>query len=315
MYAERDLERLEQIIALKFLGVPLKQIKNVLDRPEPALLDTLRLQRRALEEKQQRVSRAICAIRAAEDAIETSGSVNVAILKRVIEVIDMQGDVEAMKKYYSSEESWEKHRRLYEEGPSQAWCDLYRDVSAALDEDPAGDRAQSLADRWLHLSAKAYSGDPDHQTHSATAWMDRDHWPPSMKRRMAELNLEQATRFMERAAVVSRQKYFSEEAWSKFIQIRKDPARISAIWQSRVDLFREIECGLSENASSIRTLWMAHVEAASSGDAGVKTGLLKLWADRKNWTATIRWLEETLSMMTGKRFDRVADIIDSMGVV
>jgi len=69
MYAERDLERLEQIIALKFLGVPLKQIKNVLDRPEPALLDTLRLQRRALEEKQQRVSRAICAIRAAEAAI------------------------------------------------------------------------------------------------------------------------------------------------------------------------------------------------------------------------------------------------------
>ena len=33
MYAERDLERLEQIIALKFLGVPLKQIKTVLDRP------------------------------------------------------------------------------------------------------------------------------------------------------------------------------------------------------------------------------------------------------------------------------------------
>jgi DNA-binding transcriptional MerR regulator len=28
MYAERDLERLEQIIALKFLGVPLKQIKS-----------------------------------------------------------------------------------------------------------------------------------------------------------------------------------------------------------------------------------------------------------------------------------------------
>jgi DNA-binding transcriptional MerR regulator len=32
MYAARDLERLEQIIALRFLGVPLKQIKVVLDR-------------------------------------------------------------------------------------------------------------------------------------------------------------------------------------------------------------------------------------------------------------------------------------------
>jgi MerR family transcriptional regulator, thiopeptide resistance regulator len=39
-YAETDLERLEQIIALKFLGVPLKQIKIVLDRPARALSET-----------------------------------------------------------------------------------------------------------------------------------------------------------------------------------------------------------------------------------------------------------------------------------
>ena len=32
MYGARDLERLEQIVALKCLGVPLKQIKTVLDR-------------------------------------------------------------------------------------------------------------------------------------------------------------------------------------------------------------------------------------------------------------------------------------------
>src|SRR5262245_42107077 len=59
MYAERDLERLEQIIALKFLGVSLKQIKLVLDRPALELSETLRLQRGALEEKQELLSRAI----------------------------------------------------------------------------------------------------------------------------------------------------------------------------------------------------------------------------------------------------------------
>ena len=32
MYRESDLERLEQIVALKFLGLPLKQVKVVLDR-------------------------------------------------------------------------------------------------------------------------------------------------------------------------------------------------------------------------------------------------------------------------------------------
>src|SRR5262245_64689343 len=53
LYAIRDLERLEQIIALKFLGVPLKQIKIVLDRPARPLSETLRLQRRALEERSE----------------------------------------------------------------------------------------------------------------------------------------------------------------------------------------------------------------------------------------------------------------------
>ena len=35
-----------------------------------------------------------------------------------------------------------------------------------------------------------------------------------------------------------------------------------------------------------------------------------MWADRPNWTATRRWLEEGLSMVTGERFDKAADFID-----
>jgi DNA-binding transcriptional MerR regulator len=138
MYAETDLERLEQIIALKFLGVPLKQIKIVLDRPARALSETLQLQRRALEEKQELLSRTIRTIQVAEEAIERGKAADPAVLKRVIEVLDV----------------------------------------------------------------------------------------------------------------------------------------------------------------------------ASGGDPGVKAGLMNVWADRKNWTATLRWLEETLSMVTAERFDTAADFLD-----
>src|SRR5262245_26118348 len=186
MYAARDLERLEQIIALKFLGVSLKQIKIVLDRPARPLSETLRLQRRALEEKQELLYRAIRAIRVAEKAIERGKPADVAILKRIIEVIDMDTDIEVMKKYYSTAEAWEKHRRFYEEGPSQEWQELYRDINAVLGEDPAGPMAQTLADRWLALAVRAHSGDPELQTDNVTSWMDREHWPASMKRRIAE---------------------------------------------------------------------------------------------------------------------------------
>jgi hypothetical protein len=52
------------------------------------------------------------------------------------------------------------------------------------------------------------------------------------------------------------------------------------------------------------------LDVASGGDPGVKAGLMNVWADRKNWTATLRWLEETLSMVTAERFDTAADFLD-----
>ena len=316
MYAERDLERLEQIIALKFLGVPLKQIGAVLDRAALALPEALRLQCKALEEKQVLLARAIRAIRAAEEAIEPGKPADPAILKRIIEVIDMQNDIEVMKKYYSTEEAWEKRRRYYEEGPSEEWQELYRDVRAAIGEDPAGEKAQALADRWLKLSVRAWTGDPDVQTDSTTAWMDREHWPPAIKRRIAEFHLEEVVEFIQQAALSSRKKYFSEEAWAKLIEMRNRPAQdYSASWQRRVDLFRDIEASLgeepaSETAQALVVRWMAQMDTASGGDAGIKAGLMKAWEDRRNWPATLRWREEGLCMMSWERFEKAAEWID-----
>src|SRR5262245_45440632 len=85
MYSERDLERLEQIIALKFLGFPLKQIKAVLDAAALVLLDALRAQRQAIERQQELLSRALRAIQAAESALEPGKPPDPAVLKGIIE--------------------------------------------------------------------------------------------------------------------------------------------------------------------------------------------------------------------------------------
>jgi DNA-binding transcriptional MerR regulator len=188
MYAERDLERLEQILALKFIGIPLKQIRVVLDQPALELADILRFQRMALEEKRQLLARAIRAIHVGEAAVATGRPDRAAILRRIFEVSNMNDEIEVMKKYYSTAEAWEKARRFYEEGPSREWQELYRDVAATLGEDPSGQKAQALADRWLTLSLRGY--DSEFRTSSMTAWMDREHWPPSVKRRIDEFSLE-----------------------------------------------------------------------------------------------------------------------------
>jgi DNA-binding transcriptional MerR regulator len=316
LYLERDLERLQHILALRFLGIPLKQIKSALDRPGPELAEMLRRQREALEAEQQLLSRAVRAIRVAEQAIESGRAAGPTILKQVFEVIDMHDDIAVMKKYYTTEEAWNMARRYYEEGPSREWRELYRDVNAALGEDPAGSMGQSLADRWLKLSVRAYRGELELQTNSPAAWMDRANWPPSVKRKIAEFNLEEVHGFIEQAGLCARKKYFSDDAWTRWVAIRNDPAQLSVLWQSRVDLFREIESSLHEDPAGERgralaLRWAAHLDAASGGDPGVKAGLKKSWADRRNWTATLRWVEESLCMMSGEQFDAAADFLDA----
>jgi DNA-binding transcriptional MerR regulator len=70
VYREHDLERLEQIVALKFLGLPLRQIHPLLERPALKLPEALRVQRQAIAEKQALLGRAARAIRAAEESME-----------------------------------------------------------------------------------------------------------------------------------------------------------------------------------------------------------------------------------------------------
>jgi len=55
---------------------------------------------------------------------------------------------------------------------------------------------------------------------------------------------------------------------------------------------------------------MALFDTDSGGDASVKLGLMKCWADRRNWSPVLRWMEEGVHMMSAERFDQVGDFLD-----
>jgi len=201
LYVERDLERLEQIVALKFLGFPLQQIKVVLDRPALKLPEALRMQRQALQEKQKLLARAMKALAAAEKALDSGKTTHPAILKRLIEVINMQSDVEAMKKYYS-EEAWSKVGPRYEGEFSQEWIDLYRDLEAVLGEDPASEKVQALVARWMAL----FGGDPEVWEGFNKAWVDRKNWPAVLQQSIVDQHIDKIAPFIGQAMTAYRKK-------------------------------------------------------------------------------------------------------------
>src|SRR6266481_4267683 len=152
LYSEGDVARLEQIVALKFIGFPLNEIKNILKRGPFDLETTLRRQREATTEKRQRLDLAIQAIERAEYVVSASKDHGWETFVKIIEVINMQSDMNWSKKYYSEEAQKEIAQRAATipreviEQAQRDWASLIKEVDAAVvaGEDPASQKSQAL---------------------------------------------------------------------------------------------------------------------------------------------------------------------------
>jgi DNA-binding transcriptional MerR regulator len=159
IYTEGDLATLEQIVALKFIGIPLRQIASVRRNTPGPLADVLQRQRRALEGKRRLLSIAIDLVAEAERLLRAGDPNGASIYRRIIEAIEMQhnGD-EWLHRYKDLVEK--KRVRLLSMSQDerdqmrQQWLDLFADVRTALDDDPTGPRGQALVARWLELGRR-----------------------------------------------------------------------------------------------------------------------------------------------------------------
>jgi len=184
LYRDADLARLEQIVVLKFLGIPLKQIGRLVRR-ESNLRDALRRQQSVLGEKRRQLGWAIDAIRRAEQSLAHGGEPDWQLFKSVVKEIEMHNDTEWSKKYYSPEAkaAIDERKRLWspdlQAEISRKWSTLLADVEAAMadGEPPSGARAQALAARGKDLVAGFTGGDPEIQKGLNKMWSDQANWP------------------------------------------------------------------------------------------------------------------------------------------
>jgi MerR family transcriptional regulator, thiopeptide resistance regulator len=203
VYRESDLERLEQIVALKFVGLPLKRIKTLLDRDNLELAEALPRQRLVLEEKRRLIDRAIRGIQDAERTLATGQRPDAAALKKIIEVIEMQDNANWSERYYSKEALEKLKARDFtpemQAEMTKKWTDLYGQVEAALDEDPAGAKAQALAGRWGALILDFTGGDSEVTRGLNNVWKDPSGLPEETQERMKAFGNPKVHEFIQRA--------------------------------------------------------------------------------------------------------------------
>jgi DNA-binding transcriptional MerR regulator len=186
LYGERDFARLQQIVTLKFIDFPLKQIKSILDRGTFDLADELRRQREVIAEQRNRLELAIKAIEKVERVLASTDEPDWEMFAEIIEVINMQHDMSWTDKYYSEEAKQtiaERARTVPRDAIEQAereWPLLIKEVEASLGEDPASEKAQSLAERWVNLVRGFTGGDPEIQSGLNKMYADKQNWPATM---------------------------------------------------------------------------------------------------------------------------------------
>ncbi|MBO8165206.1 MAG: MerR family transcriptional regulator [Brevibacillus sp.] len=168
LYTDRDLIRLQQIMALKFLGFPLETIRRLLDGQALSFSESLRVQKEMLLAKQRQLDAVIAAIEYAQMAVQGESAVDWNLAATLIKAMQME-EKDWWKQYYSEsairklEERQKNYSEEEQKRDAQRWADLIRDMKQAYAEgkDPASAEVQVLAKRFDELVYEFTQGDPE----------------------------------------------------------------------------------------------------------------------------------------------------------
>ena len=189
-YDDDDFAVLQQVVTLKFIGFPLKQIKRLLERKGAGLAAALDLQFQALQEKSCRLGWAILAIENARRILAAGAKPGPEPFQKILEGINMQTNTEWTKKYYSAEAQKamaERGKQWTPELQAKAqkdWADLGREIESAATSgaDPAGEIGQKLAARHSALIAGFTGGNPAVEEGLKKMYADRENWQAKFPR-------------------------------------------------------------------------------------------------------------------------------------
>src|SRR5579872_92462 len=184
LYGKSELLRLERIVALKFIGLPLRSIQQLLDDSATDLATVLRDQHRAILKMRQHLDEVLRALDEAASTVVSGQRREWEALKNIIALMEMNKKMDWVKSYYTPEQLADLQSRGTPEVLAKGeadWKALLAEIEASLHEDPASEHAQSLAARWAALIEQFTGGDEGIRQNLQRLYADRATWPADFK--------------------------------------------------------------------------------------------------------------------------------------
>ena len=134
LYRMEDLAQLERILVLRYLGIPLRQIADLLATGgtgvEHSLSKTLAQQAIVLRERRNGIDRVLAAIERAREQLDSDSRPEWSLYQTILKEIHMQESQDWIKTYYSpqAQQAIEDRSRLWKVGVR----DLVRDICCAF---------------------------------------------------------------------------------------------------------------------------------------------------------------------------------------
>lgn len=162
LYGEEELVRLQKVLSLRQLGFSLNEIRASLDEEKWTTTQVLEMHLARLESQIAELQRLRDRVRRLISGLRNSERVSVDDFIPIMRMLTM------FEKYYTPEQLQaleERRRRLGEDRIREVaaeWPRLIAEVQAEYDRgtDPADERVQALADRWMALVREFTGGDP-----------------------------------------------------------------------------------------------------------------------------------------------------------
>ena len=183
LYADGDVMRLQQIASLRSLGFSLAEIREFLDAPSFSPGRVIELHIARIRERIELERRLCDRLEAVADLLVTTedpvGDSAEKFVETVMEVTKMS---ERIEKYYTPEQLEQLERRRQELGEEriraaqEEWPVLMEQVRVEMEAgtDPADERVQRLARRWMELVEEFTGGDAGIRRSVTNMWQQEE---------------------------------------------------------------------------------------------------------------------------------------------